>query len=139
MSDYARVLSNEESLDVMSTQALGRLVVRRQNDMDLFPVNFKVKDGKIYFRTAEGTKLFSLVVNADVLFEVDEVNQDEQTAWSVIVKGNARRIEDDNEMHQLEEIGLEPWLPTLKYNFVEITPVEISGRRFKFGAEPERY
>lgn len=47
-------LTDEEALDRLSTTTLGRVVVSRSDDMDLFPLNYVVNDGKIYFRTAEG-------------------------------------------------------------------------------------
>lgn len=137
-------LTDEQSLDLLATKTFGRLVVHRKNDIDLFPLNYIVHDGKILFRTAEGTKLFSLNLNDDVLFEVDNVEQtseDTGEAWSVIVKGTARILKDTTEIHAADEAPLKPWLPTLKYNYVVITPNEdgLSGRKFNLGEEPERY
>ncbi len=137
-------LTDEQALETLATKTFGRLVVHRKNDIDLFPLNYIVNDGKILFRTAEGTKLFSLNLNEDVLFEADDVEQaagGTGEAWSVIVKGNARILRDSAEINAADELPLKPWLPTLKYNYVEITPNEggISGRRFTLGEEPERY
>jgi nitroimidazol reductase NimA-like FMN-containing flavoprotein (pyridoxamine 5'-phosphate oxidase superfamily) len=139
-----QVLSTDESLELLATKTFGRLVVHRTNDVDLFPLNYTVYEGKIYLRTAEGTKLFSLNLNGDVLFEADNVEAtgtDTGTAWSVIVKGQARILTASDEINAAEELPLKPWLPTLKYNFVEITPNEdgVSGRHFELGAEPERF
>lgn len=137
-----QVLSTDESLELLATKTFGRLVVHRTNDVDLFPLNYTVSEGKIYLRTAEGTKLFSLNLNGDVLFEADNVEQTGDAtgeAWSVIVKGQARILTTSDEINAAEELPLKPWLPTLKYNYVEITPEEISGRRFQLGEEPERY
>lgn len=137
-------LTDEQSLGLLATKTFGRLVVHRKNDIDLFPLNYIVNDGKILFRTAEGTKLFSLNLNEDVLFEADNVEQtaaDAGEAWSVIIKGTARILKDSSEINAADELPLKPWLPTLKYNYVEITPNEdgISGRTFDLGEEPERY
>lgn len=139
-----QVLSTDESLELLATKTFGRLVVHRTNDVDLFPLNYTVSEGKIYLRTAEGTKLFSLNLNGDVLFEADNVEAtgtDTGTAWSVIVKGQARILTTSDEINAAEELPLKPWLPTLKYNFVEITPNEdgVSGRHFELGAEPDRF
>ena len=71
-------LSTEESLELLATQTFGRLVVRRKDDMDLFPLNYVVHEGSIYFRTAEGSKLFTVSLNHDVLFEADFVDKDAQ-------------------------------------------------------------
>lgn len=139
MSNNIDALNQNESLELLATNNFGRLVVHTGDDIDLFPVNYVVNDGKVYFRTAEGTKLASLLMDKRVLFEADEVNEDHTEAWSVIVKGNARILQTTEEIHAAEDLPLEPWLPTLKYNFVEITPGEVSGRKFQLGEEPDRW
>lgn len=137
--DVIQKLSGEESLELLATNTFGRLVVRRKDDMDLFPLNYIVHEGKIFFRTAEGSKLFTLTLNNDVLFEADEVDGETREAWSVIVKGTARALTAASEIEAADELPLTPWLPTLKYIYVEITPKDVSGRRFQLGEEPERY
>jgi len=138
-TDVIQNLSGEESLELLATKTFGRLVVRRKDDMDLFPLNYLVHEGEIYFRTAEGSKLFSLTLNNDVLFEADNVDGDSQEAWSVVVKGTARTLTSNAEIEAADQLPLKPWLPTLKYNYVVVSPNEISGRKFHLGEEPERY
>lgn len=138
-TDVIQNLSGEESLELLATKTFGRLVVRRKDDMDLFPLNYLVHEGEIYFRTAEGSKLFSLTLNNDVLFEADNVDGDSQEAWSVVVKGTARTLSSNAEIEAADQLPLKPWLPTLKYNYVVVSPNEISGRKFHLGDEPERY
>lgn len=140
MADFENpieILKEDEALELMGNQQLGRLVVRIKDDFDIYPLNYVVNEGKIYFRTAEGSKLFTVSINERVLFEADDHTEDK--AWSVIVKGRARILQKTDEIQQADELPLKPWLPTLKYNYVEITPEEISGRRFQLGEEPERY
>ena len=138
-TDVIQNLSGEESLELLAAKTFGRLVVRRKDDMDLFPLNYLVHEGEIYFRTAEGSKLFSLTLNNDVLFEADNVEGDSQEAWSVVVKGTARTLTSNAEIEAADQLPLKPWLPTLKYNYVVVSPNEISGRKFHLGEEPERY
>lgn len=140
MADFENpieILKEDEALELMGNQQLGRLVVRIKDDFDIYPLNYVVNEGKIYFRTAEGSKLFTVSINDRVLFEADDHTEDK--AWSVIVKGRARILQRTDEIQKADELPLKPWLPTLKYNYVEITPEEISGRRFQLGEEPERY
>lgn len=140
MADFENpieILKEDEALELMGDQQLGRLVVRIKDDFDIYPLNYVVNEGKIYFRTAEGSKLFTVSINDRVLFEADDHTEDK--AWSVIAKGRARILERTDEIQEADELPLKPWLPTLKYNYVEITPEEISGRRFQLGEEPERY
>ncbi|ATQ30451.1 pyridoxamine 5'-phosphate oxidase family protein [Rhodococcus ruber] len=128
IDDPVVVLSDEESWELLGTERIGRLVVVSDGRPDVFPINFAVRDRKLYFRTAEGSKLVELTLNAEVVFEADHVEQDR--AWSVVLHGRARNLVRYNEIQEAEELGLQAWVPTPKYNFVEVTASEISGRRF---------
>lgn len=126
------------SKELLATESLGRLVTVTGGRAEIFPLNYVVSpEGRLVFRTAEGTKLAGLTIHPEVLFQVDHIEGD--AAWSIVVRGTARLLDSFTEINSAEELGLKPWLPTLKYNFVEITPEEISGRGFTFGDEPERY
>ena len=140
MADFENpieILKEDEALELMGDHQLGRLVVRIKDDFDIYPLNYVVNEGKIYFRTAEGSKLFTVSITDRVRFEADDHTEDK--AWSVIVNGRARILQRTAEIQQADELPLKPWLPTLKYTYVEITPEEISGRRLQLGEETERY
>ena len=135
--DVLRTLSTEQSLAYLEDVQPGRIVMRRKEDIEIFPINFVVDGESIYFRTAEGSKLFTLSLNQDVLFEADGLKG--ETAWSVIIKGTAEVLEKPADIDHAETLGLKPWAPTLKYNWVRINASDISGREFEVGEEPERY
>ncbi|QSE84991.1 pyridoxamine 5'-phosphate oxidase family protein [Rhodococcus koreensis] len=128
-------LTAKESWELLSSGALGRLALSVSGRVDIFPVNYVVHEGKVYFRTAEGSKLIELTINRDVAFEVDEIA--EHSGWSVIVHGTARRLQKLSEVAAADELHLRSWLATPKFNYVEITPTEITGRRLVFGDEPD--
>ncbi len=130
-------LTEEECLERLAQQELGRLVTHVGNVLDIFPVNYALDDGTIVFRTAEGSKLVELTVNDEVLFEVD--HHTDKDAWSVVVRGRARRLTTSDEVAAADELPLTPWIPTLKYNYVRVVPATMTGRAFPRGAEPERY
>lgn len=131
------VLDSEECWRRLTEAPMGRLALAAGGSIDIFPVNFVVSDGALYFRTAPGDKLLELSVNPDVAFEVDGF--DEGSAWSVIVKGVAERLETQTEIDEADRLPLTPWVPTLKYRWVRINPVAVSGRSFSRSPEPERY
>ncbi len=143
MSEYGAAedavirLDEETSWRRLGTQALGRLVTRVGDVLDIFPVNHVVDGRSIVFRTAEGSKLFELTVNDEVLFEVDDYTDDE--AWSVVVRGRATRLETSDEVTAADALPLRPWTPTVKYNYVRVVPSQVSGRTFRRGPEPDRY
>ncbi|MGA9490692.1 MAG: pyridoxamine 5'-phosphate oxidase family protein [Mycobacterium sp.] len=129
------VLSASESWDLLAGVSIGRLVTSVDGQPEIFPINFVVQDRTVLFRTAEGTKLVSAAINNHVLFEADDHTVAE--GWSVIVKGMARTLRTAEELARAERAQLLPWIPTLKQHYVRIKPISVTGRRFRFGPEPE--
>ena len=97
--------------------------------------NARFEMDTVLFRTAEGTKLFTTVMNEKVLFEADDHTVAE--GWSVIVRGTARMLTSAEEIREADQAVLMPWVPTEKLRYVRVTPSEISARRFRFGPEPQ--
>lgn len=131
-------LTTDQCWILLRSTDLGRIAVSAAGLVDIFPINFAVDEATraVYFRTAPGTKLLELAINDRVALEID--GHDDHDAWSVVVKGRAERVERQSEMDAAEQLGLEPWIPTLKYRWVRIRPTEIAGRRFALGPEPSR-
>ncbi|WP_100811891.1 MULTISPECIES: pyridoxamine 5'-phosphate oxidase family protein [unclassified Microbacterium] len=137
MNEVVNRLGEQACWDRLRTQQLGRLVTHVGEVLDVFPVNYVVDDETIVFRTAEGSKLFELTVNDEVLFEVDDHSGTD--AWSVVVRGRAHRLATSAEVQAADGLPLRPWIPTLKYNYVRVEPTSMTGRAFVIGPEPDRY
>lgn len=132
-----RILSEDECWELLLSSSFGRLAAAVADDIEIFPLNFVAADKRLLFRTAEGTKLLALTVNNKVALETDDIGRAD--AWSVVVKGIARVLDTQAEIEAANALPLRPLVPTLKYIWVEITPTELSGRRFALEPEPERY
>ena len=136
MSDnVVTVLEEDRCWELLESHEFGRLAFSVANDPDICPVNYCARDGKIYIRTAAGSKLLSVTINHKIAFEFDQVRPTEAT--SVIIYGRARELDSDDEREFFESLPLRPWVATAKYHYLEITPDEISGRRFKLGQRGE--
>jgi uncharacterized protein len=122
------VMTTEQCWEMLRANEFGRLAFHLAGEVHLAPVNYAVEHDTLLFRTAEGSKLLGVVMNPDVAFEIDEF--DEHHARSVVIRGVARRLEED-EHHRTENVPLRTWVPTLKYDVVEIRPTEITGRSFE--------
>jgi uncharacterized protein len=134
VDDGVTILSEGESWELMAGVTLGRLVTSVDGQPEIFPVNFVVQRKTVLFRTAEGTKLVSTVINNNVLFEADDHNAAE--GWSVIVKGVARSLRTPEEIEEAERAQVLPWLASEKTHYVRVLPRLVTGRRFQFGAPP---
>lgn len=131
------VLEADQCWNLLTESVMGRLALSVEGEPEIFPINAYAHDGKILFRTAEGTKLSEIAVNGRVAFETDGFTS--KIGWSVVAKGQARILTSTHEIAEADKLPLKPWVPTLKMNYVEIDVEEITGRRFKFGPEPDRY
>lgn len=130
-------LDEDECWNLLTRCEVGRLAVVVEGRPEIFPVNHVVDGPSVLFRTAHGSKLAGVSANPDVSFEVDEY--DEAHASSAVVRGTAHRLELQSEMDLADALPLSPWIPTLKYHWVKITPRSITGRRFARIPEPARY
>ena len=124
------ILSESECWELLGEADVGRLAVDIAGQPDIFPINFIADHGGIVFRSAAGTKLAGAVLNRFVAFEIDGYQPGDRTAWSVVVKGQARAIERMQEVFDAEDLPLFPWLAWDKPNFVRIDPMVVTGRRY---------
>ena len=124
-SNPVSVLPQSDCWNLLSSVTLGRLVTSVDGQPEIFPVNFVVQRRTVLFRTAEGTKLMSAAINHNVLFEADDHNVAE--GWSVVVKGVARILHDDDELAEAERGQILPWTSTTKQHYVRIRPLTVTG------------
>lgn len=122
-------LTEDECREVLQRNTFGRLAVAVAGTPEIMPINYVADGDKLYFRTAEGSKLAALTINSDVAFETDEIGTEE--AVSVIVQGQARELRTPEEQEFAESLKLRPWIDTRKSHVIEITPGEVTGRRFR--------
>jgi nitroimidazol reductase NimA-like FMN-containing flavoprotein (pyridoxamine 5'-phosphate oxidase superfamily) len=134
--DPITVLDDHEAWNLLSSVALGRLVTYFGGQLEIFPVNFVAQKGTVLFRTAEGTKLFTTVMNDKVLFEADDHTVAE--GWSVVIRGTAKMLSSAEDIREADQAGLMPWVATEKLRYVRVTPTEFSARRFQFGAASDQ-
>lgn len=126
-------LDDDQCFELLRATSVGRLAVDIAGRPDIFPVNYVVTDDGVVFRSDAGTKLAAAVLMHHVAFEIDGYEPADRVAWSVVVKGWARRIERMQEVYDAQDLPLFPWVTSLKPNFVCIEPHDVTGRRFHVG------
>lgn len=122
-------LSREECLRLMATAPIGRISYTRQALPAVEPVNFALHDGTIVIRTDSGGKLAAAIRHAVVAFQADDLDPVLRSGWSVTVVGRCEEVTDAADLARLETIGLEPWAPGARDNFIRIVPGIVTGRR----------
>lgn len=130
---------NDESTTILSTSdcwaylrssSIGRLAVIVDDAPEIFPVNFGVEHSAIIVRTGDGTKVDAIRDRPRVSFEIDGVESEAGTAWSIVLKGSAKEIRDAEELRETVSLDLSPLQSGKKNHFVRILAEEVTGRRF---------
>lgn len=122
-------MSEDEAWEALRSHEFGRLAYHLLDEVHIVPINYAVDSRRrLIFRTAEGSKLLGVVMNADVAFEIDQYDDDQ--AMSVVARGRAAQLEG-SEAYVADDLPLRPWVPTEKYNIVAIDVSEVTGRRFR--------
>jgi hypothetical protein len=80
-----------------------------------------------------GSKLLALIRSASAAFEIDGVDPQTRTGWSVIIVGITEDVTNPLDIQRLEGLGLQTWGPGTKTHWVRIRAWTVSGRRIVAG------
>lgn len=125
-------LSSEECHTLLAEHHVGRLAVVVGGQPVIFPVNYVFDGERVVFRTDEGQKLRHAPLRR-VAFEIDGIDETAGTGWSVLVQGSTYEITRavDHYSEELRRLPVTPFAPGEKAHWIEIVPVEITGRRIE--------
>jgi nitroimidazol reductase NimA-like FMN-containing flavoprotein (pyridoxamine 5'-phosphate oxidase superfamily) len=113
----------------LAQEVFGRVAVLVDGRPQIFPVNYAMDHENVIFRTDRGTKLHAIDDVGSVAFEIDGVDLERETGWSVQVIGQAQWVKDPEQLRRLGELPLVPWAHGEKSNFIRIIPRVVTGRR----------
>lgn len=123
-------LSRAQCDGLLGPGGVGRIVFVTERRPVAVPVNFRLLDGDVVFRTAADTFVAEGAEGRPVGFEVDHLDEAQSEGWSVLVTGWARPV-IPAELHKVEELGLQPWAGGDRDLYLRVVPEEVSGRRIR--------
>lgn len=131
-------LGRDECLRLLSAGTVGRVVVIRPAVQTpvIRPVNYAFDEASqsVVFRCIRGTKFATLMRASRAWFEIDDIDADRRTGWSVIVGGVTEVITQPAEARRLDTIGVERWIAGQDAEWVRIRAGVVSGRRVRGAA-----
>lgn len=125
-------LDDVEAMKLVASVDHGRIIFTRNALPAVRLVNHLVDDGRVILRTRLSpalTKAARPIPNIGVVvaYEVDQLDLQEHTGWSVVVTGMATTISDPEQLTRYER--LHPWVNPASDNVLAITPQIVSGIR----------
>lgn len=128
VEDGLEILTQEQCLDLVASESVGRVAVSVAALPAIFPVNYQLLGGDVFFLTGDGMKSHAAVEGAVVGFEVDHIDAEHRTGWSVMMVGQARLVADEDRA-ALGNLHLSPWARGHRSHLVTLHPEFVSGRR----------
>lgn len=140
MSDGARGgavqdLDTAECLRLVASQEIGRIAYNGRFGPMVLPVNYRLFEDSIVFRTAQGSTmdedLTTGIADAEYLiaFEIDELDPDRREGWTVLIHGSAHHVTNEDERLSVIKAGVTPWAGGDRDLYMRIRPTHIAGRR----------
>lgn len=116
--------------ELLETQEVGRVAVCTAEGPRIVPVNFAVIDDSVVFRTTPYSVIGMHAWNSRLAFEVDHVDAEHHTGWSVVATGRGTVVEDDVELRRIQSSRLPtPWAGGQRWLLVQLRWDDLTGRR----------
>lgn len=130
MNPPSMEMTRQECLDLIAGSGVGRVGLCTPAGPQIYPVNYVLDRGSIVFRTAAYSVFGTSVHDRPVAFEVDELDHERASGWSVVVTGVAETVNDPDELAGWAAGGgLQPWAEGARHLYLRIEPRGVSGRR----------
>jgi hypothetical protein len=131
-SGHFQSLSEERCRELLASRRQGRIAWNSPTGPELLPVSYGLHAGQVAFRTAPYGVLSQLRHPTMVAFEIDDINPEAGTGWSVLVRGRAEAVTRSQDLSMLwgGEVGV-PWAPGTRNLYILIHERSISGRTVK--------
>lgn len=122
-------LSEADCKALLATCRVGRIVYVDEMGPVAIPVNYGLDGVDVVFRVEPGSKVAFL--EEPIAFEVDRVDEEDCSGWSVLVRGSGSIIPIENVSDLLKRVHTsfpKPWARGVHNIWVRIAPHTITGR-----------
>ncbi|MDH2430816.1 pyridoxamine 5'-phosphate oxidase family protein [Sphaerisporangium sp. TRM90804] len=128
-------LDPEECLRLIEPGGIGRVAFDGSWGPIVLPVNYRLHQGSIVFRTEAGGPMDEDLRTGDatggefkIAFEVDRIDEAARAGWSVLVQGPAHHVPPE-ELPEVTCSEVEPWAGGERGLYIRVAPRRITGRR----------
>lgn len=124
------VIPETTCVELLRNEVIGRVALATPEGPQIFPVNYAVDDDSVVFRTTAYSLLGSLAWKTRLAFEIDRMDYDHHSGWSVLLTGPGSRVDPGAELDEIvRRWNPEPWASGARPMYVRLRWDSISGRR----------
>ena len=123
------VLPADECERLLRRGTFGRIGLSTPRGIDIVPVNYAVREATIVVRTAPDGMLARYADGADLVFEVDLVDEERWHGWSVVARGRGHIGRYDPDPDSSAAPPARPWASGDRSHELQLAWDELSGRK----------
>ncbi len=120
---HLTALDASECRQLLAGRSVGRVGWLSGSGLQILPVNYSLVGDVIVFRTQTGSILSELQERMPVSFQVDDLDDETGTGWTVLVQGRSGAS-----VAELPDGFPLPWAPGERQLIVGVAPEHYSGR-----------
>ena len=122
-------IGRQQCLDLIESHHLGRIAWQAADLPQILPITYAMLQGSIYFRTLPDGILAELAQPTSVALEVDELDQQTRTGWSIVLHEHSSAVGVPDELADLwASDSLVPWASGNRTLYIRIRPDRVAGR-----------
>jgi uncharacterized protein len=131
MTTIPRELRIDECRRLIADGGIGRVAFQSPSGQHIVPVSFQPDRDSIVFRTDPSSELGRLAPGSEAAFEVDALDVESRSGWSVVAKGHVDVIPDKFETAAIRFFGKDPtpWAEGARRLYLRLTWRELTGRQ----------
>ncbi len=123
-------LDAEQCWKLVGSQGTGRIGFMSDTHIEIVPARYDAHRGTAYFRAGTFGELARRVHGQSVSLQVEELDRRTFSGWSVLMSGQAHRVEDAATVAALWSAGRpSPWLPSPDSQWIALPVDDIAGER----------
>src|SRR5690242_10598672 len=133
MNAFPRELGSAECRHLIEEGGVGRVAFQSALGQHIVPVNFQVDRDSLVFRTTPHSELGRLGPASEAAFEIDELDVEHKSGWSVVARGLIEELPDNYETAAIRFFGKDPtpWARGDRRLYLRLTWRELTGRRLE--------
>jgi hypothetical protein len=122
-------IGHQQCLDLIESNHVGRIAWQAADRTQILPITYAMHQGSVYFRTLPDGILAELAQPTSVALEVDELDQQTRSGWSIVLHGRTSAVSEPDDLADLwASESLVPWAVGNRTLFIRIVPESVSGR-----------
>jgi nitroimidazol reductase NimA-like FMN-containing flavoprotein (pyridoxamine 5'-phosphate oxidase superfamily) len=130
-------LSRSECETLLRRGVVGRVAISTPTGPHVMPLNYSVSGSSVVVCTTPYSMLGTYGRDSMLAFEIDHFEHPRQRGWSVVVRGRAEAVEDQDELRTLVRVLPRPWAAGRRSLYLRIPLTEVTGRRLGDGWDLE--